>query len=277
MPRRAKTRKPRKSGGDTLNVTGSGQYGQLAKLLGKNPVVLVFVYADWCGHCQHFKPDWKKLESAPHRNMAMVSVRDDALANSPLNNLVTPEGYPTVAVVSPQNDVSMNLPTRDPEILENIVTNADSLAPATASAETLNTNIQNIITNNIPAVNNTRITLTAASPRLQLNSNENESEINLKKTHSNVVPVTRDTINPPLSEQDVLSASSERSQGTDEGVLSANERLSNKPVNLRQLGGGLWSMLAGSGASASASASALTVAVKGGRRRPHKTRRRRYR
>ncbi len=257
MPRRA--RKSRKSDGDTLNVTGPGQFGQLSKLLGKNPVVLVFVYADWCGHCQRFKPDWEKLEASPNRNMAMVSVRDDALSKSPLNNLVTPEGYPTVAVVSANNDVSVNLPTRDPEVLENIITNADSLVPAANSAAVLNTNIQNIIANN-KSLNNTNIALNA-SPKLQLNPAENDTEIALKKTHSNVVPITRDTVNPPLSE---------------EQVLSANERLSNDPVNMKQLGGGgLWSMLTGSGASASASASALAtplnVTVKGGKRRRRKT------
>lgn len=256
MPRR----KSRKSASPrTLNVTGPGQFGQLSKLLGKNPVVLVFVYADWCGHCQHFKPDWKKLEATPNRNMAMVSIRDDAFKNSPLNNLVTPEGYPTVTVVSKANDVAVNLPTRDPDVLENIVTNADSLVPAVGSAESLNNNLTNIIQNNksAPQLNN--------SKKFLVNPGENETNIAVKKTHSVVVPVTRDTIEPPMSEADYL-----KNEPTNIG--------SSAPVNMKQLGGGLWAALTGSGASASASASALnvTVAQAGAGRRRRRTHRRRH-
>ncbi len=254
MPRR-KSRKsvtPR-----TLNVTGPGQFGQLSKLLGKNPVVLVFVYADWCGHCQHFKPDWKKLEATPNRNMAMVSIRDDAFKNSPLNNLVTPEGYPTLSFVSKANNVAINLPTRDPEILENIVTNADSLVPAVGSAEALNNNLTNIIQNNKsePQLNN--------SKKFLVNPGENETNIAVKKTHSQIVPVTRDTIEPPMSESEYL-----KNEPTNVGSATA-------PVNMKQLGGGLWAALTGSGASASASASALNVTVKGAGRRRRRTHRRR--
>jgi thiol-disulfide isomerase/thioredoxin len=252
MPRRA--RKSRKSASvGALNVTGPGQFGQLSKLLGKNPVVLVFVYADWCGHCQHFKPDWKKLEATPNRNMAMVSVRDDAFKNSPLNNLVTPEGYPTVAVVSAANDVAVNLPTRDPEVLENIVTNANSLVPTVGSAEALNNNLTNIIQNNKsePQLNNNK--------KFLVNPGEDETNIAVKKTHSQIVPVTRDTIEPPMSESEYLKNAS-----------------ASAPINMKQLGGGLWSALTGSGASASASASALnvTVAQVGAGRRRRRTHRR---
>ena len=259
MPRARKSRKSAshsaKKNESTLNVTGPGQFGQLSKLLGKNPVVLVFVYADWCGHCQHFKPDWKKLESTPNRNMAMVSVRDDAFKNSPLNNLVTPEGYPTVTLVSAANDVAVNLPTRDPEILENIVTNANSLVPTAGSAEALNNNIQNIIKNNksMSQMNN--------SKKLMVNPDENDTNIGYKKTHSAVVPVTYDTIEPPMSEAEYLR------NETDP-----------KPINMKQLGGGIWSSMVGSGASASASASALNVIVPqngSGRRRRRRTHRRR--
>ena len=98
------------------------------------------------------------------------------------------------------------------------------------------------------------ITLNA---NIQLNPTEDDS-VNYRRkiSHSNVQPVTYDTINPPLSEEE---------------VLGANETLSKDPVNMKYLsgGGGLWSMLTGSGASASA----LTVNVTGGKRR--KTRRHR--
>jgi thiol-disulfide isomerase/thioredoxin len=221
MPKARKSRKSA-SPNNNLNVTSSAQFGQLTQLLGKNPIVLVFVYADWCGHCQHFKPEWKNLTATPNRNMAMVSIRDDAFPKSPLNNLVTPEGYPTVAVVSKANDVSVNLPTRDPTVLKNIVTSANTLTPPTADA--LNANIENIISGSNETVNYTN----------------GEKEIYEKKNHSAVVPVTSDTITP-MSESDFL------------------KNVSESPITAKQLGGGLWSALLGSGASASS--------IKGGRRR----------
>lgn len=238
-----KARKSRKSASpNSLNVTSSAQFGQLTQLLGKNPIVLVFVYADWCGHCQHFKPEWKNLTATPNRNMAMVSIRDDAFPKSPLNNLVTPEGYPTVAVVSKANDVSVNLPTRDPTVLKNIITSANTLTPPTADA--LNTNIENIIsgTDNYGANNSGAENYGADNSGANdiVNYTNGEKNIYEKKTHSAVVPVTRDTI-APMSESDFLKNVSESS------------------ITAKQLGGGLWSALLGSGASASA--------IKGGRRR----------
>ena len=52
--------------------------------------VLVWYYADWCGHCQMMKGEWEKLvNSNPQVNLAKVS--DNHV--SPNDNIV---GYPTL-------------------------------------------------------------------------------------------------------------------------------------------------------------------------------------
>lgn len=52
--------------------------------------ILVWYYAEWCGHCQMMKGEWEKLvESNPHVNLAKVS--DDYV--SPDDNI---RGYPTI-------------------------------------------------------------------------------------------------------------------------------------------------------------------------------------
>ena len=55
-----------------------------------NSNILVWYYADWCGHCQMMKEEWEKLvKSNPHVNLAKVS--DNYV--SPNDNIA---GYPTI-------------------------------------------------------------------------------------------------------------------------------------------------------------------------------------
>ena len=55
-----------------------------------NSNILVWYYADWCGHCQMMKDEWEKLVSSkPTVNLAKVS--DNFV--SPEDNIV---GYPTL-------------------------------------------------------------------------------------------------------------------------------------------------------------------------------------
>ena len=52
--------------------------------------ILVWYYAEWCGHCQMMKEEWEKLvKSNPHVDLAKVS--DDYI--SPDDNI---RGYPTI-------------------------------------------------------------------------------------------------------------------------------------------------------------------------------------
>lgn len=183
----------------SLNVTSAAQFGELRKILDKHPLVLVLVYADWCGHCQHFKPEWKNLANSRTRNMAMVSVRDDVFPKSPLNSLVTPEGFPTVAVVSKANNVAVNLPSREPTMLNNLVSNADKISPAmpaaaAAEAAQMNSEVE-----------------AAAAPvnnEIRLSGTENETSLEVKATNSmennyETAPVRRE-VTPPLSEEEYL-------------------------------------------------------------------------
>ena len=144
MAAKRKTRKQGKKA-PSLHVTSTSQFGALKKLMGKSPTILVLVYADWCGHCQHFKPDWRSLEKLPSRDMPMVSIRDDVFNNSPLNNMVTAEGYPTVAVVQPSANVAVNLPTREKTKLTNVVTNASLISE---NPSNLNSNVKNVLSSN---------------------------------------------------------------------------------------------------------------------------------
>lgn len=196
-----------------MNITSANQFGRLKSLMGKSPIILVFVYADWCGHCQHFKPDWKKLELNKSRNMPMVSIRDDVFTQSPLNNMITPEGYPTVAVVSPANNASFNLPTREPTKLSKLVQNADMLKPPAPSGSTNLDEKVNSILNELPSkIPSAAPSTTIEEPtkratntnRIHLVDETNEVSVETHKPPTHVIPVTRDTVEPPLSEREYL-------------------------------------------------------------------------
>ena len=45
---------------------------------------LVFVYAPWCGHCQHYKPIMDELEKMPNRSVQIARVRDDVYPKTAL-------------------------------------------------------------------------------------------------------------------------------------------------------------------------------------------------
>ena len=117
----------RSSKAPALNITSLGQMDSLKKLMKNTSVIMVFVYADWCGHCQSFKPEWKNLEKMPTRNVPMVSIRDDVFPKSPLKKNVEVEGYPTVAIVNTAQNVTVNVPNRESESLKKLLVNSQNL------------------------------------------------------------------------------------------------------------------------------------------------------
>lgn len=84
---------------DRVDVRSPADIKKLESLLKKNKVVMVLVYADWCGHCQTFKKDiWSKLSAMPNRKVPMAQVKAEELDKTPLKS-ANVDGYPTVMMV----------------------------------------------------------------------------------------------------------------------------------------------------------------------------------
>jgi len=88
-----------------ISVRTPDEIDGLEKAIKVGPVIFVFVHADWCGHCQTYKPIWKELETAPGRQANMAMIHHDMVEKSPtLKNAKIP-GYPTVLKVYPNGRI----------------------------------------------------------------------------------------------------------------------------------------------------------------------------
>ena len=78
-----------------VNITNVNDLGELDTRLSMGPMTLVFVYADWCGHCTNYKPHMAELENMTNRSIQTVRIRDDVFPKSSISK--TPlEGYPSL-------------------------------------------------------------------------------------------------------------------------------------------------------------------------------------
>ncbi len=182
----------------SLNITSTGQMDSLKNLMKKNSVIMVFVYADWCGHCQTFKPEWKTLERLPERNVPMVSIRDDVFPKSPLKENIEVEGYPTVAIVNTAQNVTVNVPNREPESLKKLLVNNQNLTsppPANMSMANMENELKN---KNLPAKE-------TASGTTIINVDANASPIK-ETTINEELGSMPNEIEPPAKEDSVVKA-----------------------------------------------------------------------
>jgi thiol-disulfide isomerase/thioredoxin len=106
--RMAPSRKTKKTKGSPRSVMGQlmppvdvrseDMLGELSKRIAAGPLTLVLVYADWCGHCQTFKPMMEKLENLSGSTVQKARLSSEQLPNSSLSS-VKIEGYPTLLLV----------------------------------------------------------------------------------------------------------------------------------------------------------------------------------
>ena len=107
----------------------------------KGPVTLVLIYADWCGHCHTYKPDYEKSINRPNCSVQRMSIQDEMVphmneALQKLNsnqNSIKVEGYPTVQLLDNKGTLVKEIPR---ESVPNVVDTAGDLA-TTADANAI--------------------------------------------------------------------------------------------------------------------------------------------
>ena len=87
-------------------ATDATALDELAKCM-RNGQVCVLFYADWCGHCQRFKPEWSRCkemhhqqQNNPYKLADIESAALDALKGkmSDMPSLVDVSGFPTISM-----------------------------------------------------------------------------------------------------------------------------------------------------------------------------------
>ena len=118
--------------------------GNFENLLGRGPLTLVLIYADWCGACHRFRDEvWSPLTQLKDATMNRAAIREDMIAGTSLAN-VERKFYPTLLLVGkdkkPATFVDENgastpaMPTlgEDKESLTALVNSPTPLLPAVA-------------------------------------------------------------------------------------------------------------------------------------------------
>ena len=67
---------------------------------------IVLVYADWCGHCQKFKPEWKKFRKLARSvsNIRTSELDVDDKTNESMIKSLGVDTFPTVIMIRPSGD-----------------------------------------------------------------------------------------------------------------------------------------------------------------------------
>ena len=91
--------KSSKTSGKRIDVRSKADVPAFEALLGRGPMTIVLVHADWCGHCQRFKENvWNKVPNSPTNTINTASVHHDMLENTSLAGSKL-EGYPSLLLV----------------------------------------------------------------------------------------------------------------------------------------------------------------------------------
>jgi thiol-disulfide isomerase/thioredoxin len=253
-----------------VDIQNESQLGELKKRIAAGPLTLVFVYADWCGHCQSYKPKMDELEAMPDRTIQTARIRDDVFPKSNLHNAKL-EGYPTLMLVK-KNGEATTFQTNDGSVSNAIpdhtnMTNMKAIVknmgtpqglnlinnPAPIPASTMKQTIETIHTNN------SNIKLPTNSPFSNTNSFEEEPINQLNTNVETMQPLTTlgstsittspntARINMPASiVADQLSSPLPLNNtllNSKNALVQESTRSTMNSTSVKQAGGSLWSQL----------------------------------
>ena len=232
-----------------LNVTSPSQIKDLDVMLSTGPITFVLIYADWCGHCQRYKPMWESLSRTPGRIANMAAVRDDMFPKVSKISNAKIQGYPSVIKVSPNGSIEEynvngeSTNAIDSEKMRNMDTMRTEI-----STEPKSTMASNMATIATPTRRNTVSPSPSPSPSPTPSPNNNAATVEAKDDSYDIyTPVTS------LSHQ----------PGFKKGAYSPGSLLTteDRTLNTPQGGGGLSVAAAFAGAIQAAGPAALLLAA----------------
>ncbi len=184
--------------------------------------MLVLVYADWCGHCTHFKEGiWNKQNLSKIHGANTASVHYNMVENTSMKN-ANIEGYPTVFEVKPnQEPVALNQPKSGEELVN--IGNAGN--NKVNNSNNMNTNSGNVNNNS-----NNMNTNSNNSNNMNTNSNNNSNNMNTNSGNNKRNNNNSNNMNTNSGNKTNNSAAMNTSAETATEVLS-NSGSMNKATN----------------------------------------------
>jgi len=230
-----------------LDVRDENDVPAFEKMLEHGPMMIVLVYADWCGHCTKYKDNvWSPLKSVKNRTMNMASVHYDQLENTSLKNSKI-EGYPSLLVVgkdkTPATFKSSSGTTTNALPKANDFTTMKNLATSTVVENDKN----ELVMNSLPKISSSLKPSTLQSeettsestmndettPELAMNQ-EVTPELPMSQETTSELPASDETETVPKISEDVVTLTNSMNKTANLSPFSSsNTRNSmNKTANL---------------------------------------------
>lgn len=135
-----------------IDVRTDQDLGGMMERIQSGPLTLVFVYADWCGHCKTFSPHFENAISSKNRSVQVVKVNDGMLnkvnshvSNKTGNGPLKVSGFPSLILVGKNgNAVSEVDPVPNTGAIRALVEKSGNIAakaeniPAVSQVQKLN-------------------------------------------------------------------------------------------------------------------------------------------
>jgi hypothetical protein len=221
MPKSKKSKSSRKTSGKRIDVRSAADVPAFESLLGRGPMTIVLIHADWCGHCQTFKENvWNKVPNSATNKINTASVHHDMLENTSLAGSKL-EGYPSLLLVGKD---------KKPAVYKNDEGNETNAMPQPKNAEELNKMV------NTPVDVNENIG-NANSLNANSNNNNNGSSIS---TASNILSMNNSNNS---NNNSVKSYKPANMSANAEPPNAAEDLVTSQQVNKKQMGGGLYQSL----------------------------------
>lgn len=64
---------------------------------------IILYYANWCGHCQQFKPEWERLKTMIPAHINTAEAESEIIPQMPIQPQI--QGYPTMKLYSNNKDI----------------------------------------------------------------------------------------------------------------------------------------------------------------------------
>ena len=222
----AKKKGTAKTPSNVLDVTSPAHIPKIHDMLKKNKVVIVLIWADYCGHCHKYKDDvWKNLLTNSKRRAGLMTIHHDQLENVPEPIPKTVDGYPSVFRVTKSGDVKAYT-SEEARDLQGMNSRVEMNEEEPEMDEGPETRSENSLKLTDDAENEQRLT-------------ENSDPDHVIKSSRTNEPAKRFS-GPPQFEEDIRPGASLNSQN---GPKSMNVEEEEEPQGAPKRGGSLYNML----------------------------------